>query len=74
MPTRPLAEPEAARFFCQNEPNSTRNLSWIITDEEIVMAENKFAPVTPDEMLILREESLAEYELSPNQLTKAVGI
>ena len=24
--------------------------SWIITDEEIVMAENEFAPVTPGEM------------------------
>jgi len=36
------------------------------------MAENKFASVTPDEML--REEFLAEYELSQNQLTKTVGI
>jgi len=36
------------------------------------MAENEFAPVTPGEML--KEEFLAEYELSQNQLAKAVGI
>ena len=46
--------------------------SWIITDEEIAVAENEFAPVTPGEML--KEEFLAEYELSQNQLAKAVGI
>ena len=45
---------------------------WIITDEEIAMVENEFAPVTPGEML--KEEFLAEYELSQNQLAKAVGI
>jgi len=28
-----------------------RSGSWIITDEEIAMAENEFAPVTPGEML-----------------------
>jgi len=31
-----------------------------------------FAPVTPGEML--KEESLAEYGLSQNQLAKAIGI
>jgi addiction module HigA family antidote len=36
------------------------------------VAENEFAPVTPGEML--KEEFLAEYELSQNQLAKAVGI
>jgi addiction module HigA family antidote len=36
------------------------------------MAENKFAPVTPGEML--KEEFLAEYGLSQNQLAKAIGI
>ena len=36
------------------------------------MAENEFAPVTPGEML--KEEFLADYELSQNQLAKAVGI
>jgi antitoxin HigA-1 len=36
------------------------------------MAENEFAPVTPGEML--KEEFLAEYGLSQNQLAKAVGI
>ena len=36
------------------------------------MVENEFAPVTPGEML--KEEFLAEYELSQNQLAKAVGI
>jgi antitoxin HigA-1 len=36
------------------------------------MAENKFAPVTPGEML--KEEFLAEYGLSQNALAKAVGI
>ena len=32
----------------------------------------KFAPVTPGEML--KEEFLAEYGLSQNQLAKAIGI
>ena len=36
------------------------------------MVENEFAPVTPGEML--KEEFLAEYELSQNQLAKAVRI
>jgi addiction module HigA family antidote len=36
------------------------------------MTKNEFAPVTPGEML--REEFLAEYGLSQNQLAKAVGI
>src|SRR5712672_1807845 len=36
------------------------------------MATKEFAPVTPGEML--KEEFLAEYELSQNQLAKAVGI
>ena len=33
---------------------------------------NRFAPVTPGEML--KEEFLAEYGLSQNQLAKAIGI
>jgi addiction module HigA family antidote len=36
------------------------------------MAAGEFAPVTPGEML--REEFLAEYRLSQNQLAKAIGI
>src|SRR5713101_4850419 len=36
------------------------------------MAESEFAPVTPGEML--KEEFLAEYGLSQNQLAKAIGI
>src|SRR5258708_16334626 len=36
------------------------------------MPENEFAPITPGEML--KEEFLAEYGLSQNQLAKAVGI
>ena len=36
------------------------------------MANAEFAPVTPGE--ILKEEFLAEYELSQNQLARAVGI
>src|ERR1700716_3909942 len=36
------------------------------------MPENEFAPVTPGEML--KEEFLAEYGLSHNQLARAVGI
>ena len=36
------------------------------------MTEDEFAPVTPGEML--RDEFLAEYGLSQNQLAKAVGI
>ena len=36
------------------------------------MAKNEFRPVTPGEML--REEFLAEYGLSQNQLAKAIGI
>ena len=36
------------------------------------MTESEFAPVTPGE--VLKEEFLAEYRLSQNQLAKAVGI
>ena len=36
------------------------------------MAKNEFAPVTPGEML--KEEFLAAYGLSQNQLAKAIGI
>src|SRR6266700_5799661 len=36
------------------------------------MAKDEFAPVTPGDML--REEFLAEYRLSQNQLAKAIGI
>lgn len=36
------------------------------------MAGTEFAPVTPGEML--KEEFLAEYGLSQNQLAKAIGI
>jgi addiction module HigA family antidote len=36
------------------------------------MEKNEFVPVTPGEML--KEEFLAEYGLSQNQLAKAVGI
>src|SRR6202165_2230827 len=37
-----------------------------------MMAEKEFNPVTPGEML--KEEFLAEYDLSQNQLAKAIGI
>jgi addiction module HigA family antidote len=40
--------------------------------QETTMAKNSFAPVTPGE--ILKEEFLAEYGLSQNQLAKAIGI
>jgi addiction module HigA family antidote len=36
------------------------------------MARNEFAPVTPGEML--KEEFLAAYDLSQNQLARAIGI
>ena len=36
------------------------------------MTANEFAPMTPGEML--RQEFLAEYRLSQNQLAKALGI
>src|SRR5258708_9991988 len=36
------------------------------------MPKNEFVPVTPGEML--KEEFLAEYDLSQNQLAKAIGI
>src|ERR1700726_3663136 len=36
------------------------------------MAANEFAPVTPGEML--KEEFLATYDLSQNQLARAIGI
>ena len=36
------------------------------------MSDEEFAPVTPGEML--KEEFLAEYGLSQNQLAKAIGI
>src|SRR6476659_7922551 len=40
--------------------------------EEQVMAKDEFAAVTPGEML--KEEFLAEYGLSQNQLAKTIGI
>jgi addiction module HigA family antidote len=40
--------------------------------QEMEMIEDEFAPVTPGEML--KDEFLAEYHLSQNQLAKAVGI
>jgi addiction module HigA family antidote len=40
--------------------------------EEAEMTEDEFAAVTPGEML--KDEFLAEYGLSQNQLAKAVGI
>ena len=36
------------------------------------MTKKEFTPVTPGEML--KEEFLAEYRLSQNQLAKAIGI
>jgi len=39
---------------------------------ETMMTTQEFAPVTPGEML--KEEFLAEYGLSQNELAKAVGI
>src|ERR1039457_516294 len=39
---------------------------------EMTMVKKDFAPVTPGEML--KEEFLAEYGLSQNQLAKAIGI
>jgi antitoxin HigA-1 len=38
----------------------------------MAMALNEFAPITPGEML--KDEFLAAYELSQNELAKAVGI
>src|ERR1700687_617461 len=40
--------------------------------KEQAMTQNEFAPITPGEML--KEEFLAEYGLSQNQLARAVGI
>ena len=36
------------------------------------MAQDEFAPVTPGE--VLKEEFLAEYDISQNKLAKAIGI
>lgn len=36
------------------------------------MTDNEFAPVTPGEML--KEEFLAEYGLSQNELSRAIGV
>jgi addiction module HigA family antidote len=49
---------------------TTSELSTII--EEIKMPTDAFAPVTPGEML--KQEFIAEYGLSQNQLAKAIGI
>src|SRR5437763_7521575 len=49
-----------------------RSRLWIITEVGEKMTESEFAPVTPGEML--KEEFLAEYGLSQNQLAKVVGI
>ncbi|MFI4941492.1 MAG: HigA family addiction module antitoxin [Burkholderiales bacterium] len=40
--------------------------------KEMTMIKKDFAPVTPGEML--KEEFLAEYGMSQNQLAKAIGI
>jgi hypothetical protein len=48
-----------------------RSPSSIITEEQ-TMAKDEFAAVTPGEML--KEEFLAEYGLSQNQLAKTIGI
>jgi addiction module HigA family antidote len=39
---------------------------------ELAMAQDEFSPVTPGEML--KDEFLAEYGLSQNQLARAIGI
>jgi addiction module HigA family antidote len=44
----------------------------LITERRDGMVVKEFAPVTPGEML--KEEFLAEYDLSQNQLAKAIGI
>src|SRR5579862_8746158 len=49
-----------------------RSRSSTITEAGRKMADSEFAPVTPGEML--KEEFLAEYRLSQNQLAKAIGI
>ena len=46
--------------------------SWITIEGGTIMAGTEFAPVTPGEML--KEEFLAEYGLSQNQLARAIGI
>ncbi len=38
------------------------------------MADSEFAPVTPGEMLNIREEFLAEYGLTHTQLATAIGV
>ncbi|MGD0118281.1 MAG: HigA family addiction module antitoxin [Candidatus Binatus sp.] len=43
-----------------------------MTTTKNTSAKEEFAPVTPGEML--KEEFLAEYRLSQNQLAKAIGI
>ena len=44
----------------------------LTTTEDLKMTTDEFAPVTPGEML--KEEFLAEYSLSQNQLAKAIAI
>jgi addiction module HigA family antidote len=39
---------------------------------ELAMAQDEFSPVTPGEML--KDEFLAEYSLSQNQLARAIGL
>jgi addiction module HigA family antidote len=58
-----------------SRPFANYTLSVALADDQRrkpVMAGQKFAPVTPGEML--KEEFLTEYGLSQNQLAKAVGI
>src|SRR5258708_15110481 len=49
-----------------------RSRSGSLTTTRRVSMKNEFAPITPGEML--KEEFLAEYGLSQNQLAKAIGI
>jgi addiction module HigA family antidote len=45
---------------------------WIIAEGEVEVSKKKFEPITPGE--VLRDEFLAEYDLSQNALARAIGI
>src|SRR5207244_9703019 len=70
--TRSGSTTSGGLFSSGSRTTPTRSRSWTTTKEEWNMAKDEFAPVTPGDML--REEFLAEYRLSQNQLAKAIGI
>jgi addiction module HigA family antidote len=64
--------PTVASHFHMDQRRAARSSDRGLSLRRMTMAKDEFAPVTPGEML--KEEFLAEYDLSQNQLAKSIGI